>query len=124
MQFFEHVPTILHLFELFWPLNLMRKIVIETNYYATERIDAVGNTRGGVKWENLTMVGLKAFLAIHMYIGTKRKPNYKSYWKKEGNVFHCPIISNIMTWECFMDLQRCLYITNPATYEHIQKGEP
>jgi hypothetical protein len=23
-----------------------------------------------------------------------------------------------------MELRRCLHITNPATYEHIQKGEP
>jgi hypothetical protein len=40
MQFFEHFPTVLQLFEFFWPFNLMRKIVIETNRYATERIDA------------------------------------------------------------------------------------
>jgi hypothetical protein len=23
-----------------------------------------------------------------------------------------------------MELQRCLHLTNPATYEHIQKGDP
>jgi hypothetical protein len=47
MQFFEHLPTILQLFELFWPFNLLRKIVSETNRYATEPIDAQRNTRGG-----------------------------------------------------------------------------
>jgi hypothetical protein len=27
-----------------------------------------------------------------------------------------------MTWDRFMELQRCLHLTNPATYEHIQNG--
>jgi hypothetical protein len=48
-QFFEHTPTILTLFELFWPFNLLRKIVMETNRYATHVLDAMGNTRGGVQ---------------------------------------------------------------------------
>jgi hypothetical protein len=47
MQFFHHMPTILQLFELFWPLALMQNIVIETNRYVTERLDAHGNIRGG-----------------------------------------------------------------------------
>jgi hypothetical protein len=118
------MPTILQLFELFWPFNLLRKIVIETNRYATESLDAHGSTRGGPKWETLTVPGLKAFLAIHMYMSMKRQPNYKSYWEKEGIFFHCPIISNIMTRERFIQLQRCLHITNPNTYEHIPKGDP
>ena len=45
MQFFERIPTILQLFELFWPFNLLCKIVTETNRYATEPSDAHGNTR-------------------------------------------------------------------------------
>ena len=48
MQFFYHIPTILQLFEFFWPFNLLRKIVIETNQYAIEPIDAQRNTRGGI----------------------------------------------------------------------------
>jgi hypothetical protein len=124
MQFFEHVPTILQLFELFWPFNLMQKIVMETNRYATKRIDAKGNTRGGPKWEILTVAGFKAFLAIHMYMGMKKQPNYKSYWEKTSSIFHCPNISNTMIRERFMQLRRCLHITTLATYEHIQKGDP
>jgi hypothetical protein len=123
-KFFVHMPTILQLFELFWPFNLLCKIIIETNHYATEPLDAHGSTRGGPKWETLTVPRLKAFLAIHMYMGMKRQPNYKSYWEKEGSFFHCPIISNIMTRECFIQLRRCLHITNPDTYEHIPKGDP
>jgi hypothetical protein len=76
------------------------------------------------KWMNLTIAGLKAFLAIQMYMGMKRQPNMKSYWEKAGSFFHCPTISNIMTRERFRELVRCLHITNPEGYENIQKGNP
>jgi hypothetical protein len=69
MRFFEHVPTILQLFEFFWPFNLMPKIVIEANCYATERIDVAGNTQGGIKWENLTVaVGSTSWSCGGVYI--------------------------------------------------------
>jgi hypothetical protein len=93
------------------------------NCYATMVVDALGNTRGGPKWEDLTVSGLKAFLAIHMYIGMKRQLNYKLCWEKEGSFFHCPIISNIMNWARFEQLRRCLHVTDPASYKHIQKGD-
>ena len=120
-RFFSHLPTIMQLWELFWPFNLLRKIVVETNRYASHLLDATGNTMGK-KWVNMYVAELKAFLAIHMYMGMKRQPNIQTYWEKEGSIFHSPIISNIMTQFHFTQLQRCLYITNPATYEHIQKG--
>jgi hypothetical protein len=59
-----------------------------------------------------------------MYMKMKRQPNYKSYWEKEDSIFYCPIVSNIMTRKQFVELHRCLHITNPATYKHMEKGEP
>jgi hypothetical protein len=64
----------------------------------------------------LTIPGLKAFIAVLLYMGMKRQPNRKSYCQKEGSVFHCPIISNIMTRQWFEALTRYLHITNPARY--------
>jgi hypothetical protein len=78
---------------------------------------------GGKKWVNLTIAKLKAFLAIHMYMGMRRQPNIQTYWEKEGSIFQCAIISNIMSRFRFTQLRRCLHLTNPATYEHIQKGD-
>jgi hypothetical protein len=40
----------------------------------------------------------------------------KSYWMKEGSIFHCPIISKTMSQDHFKALTRCFHITNPATY--------
>jgi hypothetical protein len=80
---------------------------------------------GGGEWINTSVAEIKAFLAIHLYMDMKRQPNVKSYWSNlEGSFFHCGTISNIMTRDRFMELKRCLHITNPTTYEHIQKGDP
>jgi hypothetical protein len=122
--FFVGIPTLLQLFDLFWPCTLLHKIVVETNRYATHPLDAQGKTMEGPKWKNLIIAELKAFFAIHMYVGMKRQPNVKSYWKREGSFFHCPTVSNIMTMRRFKELIRCLHITDPATYEHIPSGDP
>jgi hypothetical protein len=114
----------MQLFQLFWPFTLLREIVVETNRYAINPLDALGYTMGGRKWVNTSVAELTAFLAIHMYMGMKRQPNVKSYWEKAGSIFHCSIISSIMSRDRFTCLQRCLHITNPDTYEHIEKGDP
>jgi hypothetical protein len=98
---FHQVPSIAHLFDLFWLETLLHKIVTETNRYATHPLDAMGNTMGGRNWENMTIAELKAFLAVHMYMGMKRQPNVQSYWEKEGSIFHCHVISNIMSCDRF-----------------------
>jgi hypothetical protein len=82
-----------------------------------------GTIEGGPKWTDITVACLKAFIAMHIYMGMKRQPNIKAYWQREGSIFHCPIISNIMTQERFCEIRRCLHITNPATYKHIEKGQ-
>ena len=115
IYFWNKVSTMLQLFEIFWPYNVLRDIFIEANCYDTEDLGG-GKTYGGVDWEPLTIPGLKAFIAILLDMGMKRQPNHKSYWQKEGSIFHCPIILNIMTRKCFEALTRCLHITNPARY--------
>jgi hypothetical protein len=99
------------------------KIVDKTNRYA-KHVKSDGSTEGGPKWTDITVACLKAFIAMHIYMGMKREPNVKAYWHWEGSIFHCPIISNIMIRERFCEIRRCLHTTNPATYEHIEKDQP
>jgi hypothetical protein len=61
------------------------------------------------------------FIEVLLYMGMKCQSNRKSYWQKEGSVFHCPIISNIVTREQFESLTRCLHITHLARY--VRKKE-
>ena len=46
-SFYEGLPTLLQLWELFWPPVLMRKIVRKSNRYAEAPMDNIGNTMEG-----------------------------------------------------------------------------
>jgi hypothetical protein len=116
-QEWARFPTFMQLFALFWPNQRLKKIVVETNRYATE-VHGGGHTEGGAKWYNLTVPELKAFIALSFYMGLKKQPNSKTYWMKVGSVFHCPIISNIMPRDRFQALRRCLHLTNRLAYVH------
>jgi hypothetical protein len=113
--FWYHFPTFLQLFELFWLYSLYQRIVHETNRYAMER-ENEGTTRDGPQWEEFAVSEFKAYVAIWLYMGMRRQPNIKSYWMKEGSIFHCPSVSNVMTRKQFMALNKCLHITNPTEY--------
>jgi hypothetical protein len=97
--------------------------VRETNRYAVEEVDDNGKPRGGEAWELLTVLGLKALIAISIYMGMKKQPNLKTYWQKPSSIFHCPIISKSFTRERFMAIRKCLHITNPSTYANVDRGE-
>jgi len=47
------MPSFMQLFSLFWPYILLRKIVIESNQYATTP-DVNGKTKGGIGWVYLS----------------------------------------------------------------------
>ena len=96
----------------------------KTNQYAEEEVDENGKPRGGGAWELLTILGLKAFLAISIYMGMRKQPNLKSCWQKPGSIFHCPIISKSFTRERFMAIRNCLHILNPGTYANVEREEP
>ena len=45
---------------------------LASSMYAKIVLDAFGNTMGGPKWVLLTIPGLRAFIAMHIYMGLKR----------------------------------------------------
>jgi len=109
-------PSFSTLFDLFWPVWILRDIVTETNRYATT-INTDGRTYGGPHWRNFTVLELKVFMAIILYMGMRRQPNVKSFWYKKGSIFHCPTICELMSWNRFQLFTKCLHITNPSRYE-------
>ena len=46
-----------------------------------------GRTIGGPRKKQISIAKLKAFIAIHLYIGIKCQPNFKNYWQKRGSIF-------------------------------------
>ena len=110
------------LFELFWTPTIMSAIVLEANLYATTR-DALGKTIGGENWEEFAVLGLRAFMAMAIYMGMKKQPNYRTYWMQDS-FFFCPKISSMFTRQRFMDLRRCLHVMNRREYGHIERTNP
>ena len=51
---------------------------MDTNLYTTTK-DALGKTKGGENWEEFTMLALRAFMAMEIYMDMKKQPNYKTY---------------------------------------------
>ena len=113
--FWRMFLTTLQLFGFYRTFTILQDIVRETNRYAAE-VDGFGNTMDSEEWKEFTVPELKVFMAIWLYMGMKRQLNIKSYWHKQGSIFHCSIISSIMTRSRFIELTRCLHIINPATY--------
>ena len=87
------VPTFMVLFQLFWTLAIMSDIVVETNLYATSK-DPSGKCKGGENWEEFTVLELRAFMAMAIYMGMKKQPNYRTYWMW-NSFFFCPKILGI-----------------------------
>ena len=116
------IPIFMALFHLFWTLAIFDSIVTETNRYATTPLDDSGRIHGGPKWENLIVSGLRAFIALALYMEMKRQPNYKTYWSQD-TLFHYPMVANIFTRDRFMALRRCLHVTNQDLYAHIGRGD-
>ena len=56
----------------------MDKIVRETNMYASTP-NAAGRTHSHPNWEQFIVGGLKALLALALYMAMKKQPNYIIY---------------------------------------------
>jgi hypothetical protein len=93
------MPTFMMFFQMFWQDPLLRRIVAETNRYAT-RVGPDGNTLEGPSWRHFSVAGLKAFFVIFIFMGLKKQLDMKTYWQKKDSFFHCPVISQIFTRDC------------------------
>jgi hypothetical protein len=67
--------------------------------------------------------GIEGIFGIFVH-GYEATTKHQVILKKGGLHFPLSNYLNIMTHECFMELRRCIFITNPATYEHIPKNNP
>jgi hypothetical protein len=89
-KFFAHMPIILQLFELFWPFNLLHKIVIETNQYATEPLDAHSNTRGGAKMGDFIKCRIESVFGDSYVHGNEEATELQVLLGESGDFFPLP----------------------------------
>ena len=69
---YRSLPSFQYMFSIFWTMEMLQRIVDETNRYANCPIDENGNIRGGPSWTNVTILELQAFLAFALYMRLNR----------------------------------------------------
>jgi hypothetical protein len=95
---YGRLPSILGLFDKFWSQKMQKRIVRESNRYASEVIDVTdGRTRGGMEWTPLGSEEFRAYLSICLLMGLKKLPSTRLYWSRDEPLFHCLVISQTMT---------------------------
>jgi hypothetical protein len=110
---YGRVPSLLGLFDKFWSPKLQRRIVRETNFYASEVIDEKGwKTRGGLDWTPLCLEEFRAYLGICLYMGIKKLPSTRLYWSRDEPLLHCHVISQLMTRDRYENITSCLHVAS------------
>lgn len=86
-------------FQYFFTDDLLEQIVDFTNTYAT--------WKSGKKNLNLSLLELKSFLGIWMYMGVNQLPSLRDYWGTETSV---PQVSEFMTFNRFQTVRSSLHL--------------
>src|SRR4051812_27426425 len=116
------LPSILGVFQLFFPDTILKTIVVNTNYYAAVK-DA---GESGRKWTELTVPELLIFLALCLYCGLfKAGGSIEWLWDKDP---HKPThhITQHMSLFRFQQIKRFLHISlhGVNTGDYYSKLEP
>jgi hypothetical protein len=119
------------LFEKFWSNILQRRIIRETNQYAFEVLEGTANkTRRDLGWIPLGLQEFRAYIGMCLLMGVKKLPSTRLYWSRREALFHCSVISQVMTRERYELITRCLHVANApadvmdrdsATYDKLHK---
>ena len=112
----------LRVFELFWDSEVLDVLVQSTNAYAGEK--CAGTRFGRRPWRKVTEEEIKVFLALLIYMGTKRDCGSTKFWKGQGESW----IFRAMSLERFSQIKRYLHISDPKLQltrsEWFDKLEP
>jgi hypothetical protein len=110
---YGRLPSVLGLFDKFWSQKMQRRIVRESNQYASEVIDEkLGTTRRGLDWRPLQLEEFRAYISICLLMGLKRLLSHRLYWTRDQLLFNCPIISRLMIRDRYEFITRCLHVEN------------
>jgi hypothetical protein len=71
-------------------------------------------TKGGRGWKNLTVMELRAYIGILIYMGIKKEPCRRNYWNK-CHLLHCAVIPKVMSCRRWEAITRCLHLVDNDT---------
>ena len=114
-------------FLLFFTESFFEMIVVETNRYART---CMGEEEF-IKWTNVTIDELKAYIGFKILMGIIRLPSLYDYWKKDPYYRYGPI-ANRISRDRFMEIGRYLHFVDNSTlappgsdgYDRLGKVRP
>ena len=109
-------------FELIFPNDMISKVTQWTNKRAEENID--NRKRASMKmkkWHNMKVQEMRAFLGCLITMGIVKKPNVKSYWEKDSNLFSSIGICELFSRQRFCDIYSNLCLRNPLDKPAYEK---
>lgn len=98
-------------FMLFWPAEILCRIVRMTNLYATAP-DTNGGLRRGHSWYPLTQCELLCFFGVLILMALKKVPNTRLHWSKSHDLFRIPVVANAMSRLCLESIIRCIHLVD------------
>lgn len=112
-------PTELDFFNLLFDEGMWEVLVLETNRYATNRINS-GNLAPHSrlqKWTPVTIDEMKVFMAVTLAMGLVRKPDITDYFSND-TTHETPFFSKIMSRDRFLNILSNLHLVdNDANHE-------
>ncbi|XP_015438132.1 PREDICTED: piggyBac transposable element-derived protein 4-like, partial [Dufourea novaeangliae] len=119
-------------FNLFFTLEFLDMLRIETNRYAQQFFENAGaaNTSTTLTWKKTTIKELRAFIAVLLEMGITRRPTIFSYWSQ--NHRHIPWFGQMFSRNRFQLLCKFFHTVDNSTlpardnseYDPTAKFEP
>lgn len=118
----EDVSDVLQYLRLFITNQLLDLIVLETNRYADQVLQACQKPEARMrKWIDVDQDEILVYIALLLYQGIIKKPDLDMYWTSKP-LLETPYIRNIMSEKRFGMIQKCLHFvdnsTLPETFPH------
>lgn len=111
--------TALEFFKLLFSMNIVNKIVLETNKYAKQQFEASG--KDFALYKPVTTEEIMVFLGIVIAMGIHRLPSVRDYWSNDW-VLGVPALTHCMTLCRFELILRYLHLNDNANQK--PRGEP
>jgi hypothetical protein len=68
-------------------------------------------TKGGKRWKDISIVDLRAWIGILIYMGIKNKPYRRNYWSKY-ELLECQVIPRMMSCRRWEDITQYIYLVD------------
>ena len=113
------IPLPQGVFNLYWTVEVVDRIVVETNRYARALLPPMENglprTKGGPLWKDVDRSEIRGWLGITILMGCKRLPSVRQYWMRSQPFLYCELISSIMSLGRWEQIMRCLHLVDNNT---------